>query len=173
MKPYLKQSGVKGVKVVIKGQNTAKRSRADGKRMATNPLLIRGPKSILFRNQRVYHKRHFTQHSFLTTGLVSRTICSTAIISLFSMHYKMSNFLCSLRTPESVESLNCDVRINARLDICPFRSMNQFDQLHLRLLPMWTTSGSGARRKSSGGIVLFSASFRFLVGPAYCTPDSL
>ena len=96
-------------------------------------------------------------NTFITSGLVSRTIGSTAILSLFRTHSKVSIFLSSLRTSESVESLN--VRINTRLDIYPFRSLNQFDQLHLRLLPMWTTSGSGVRRRSSGGIVLFSDIF--------------
>ena len=96
------------------------------------PLLIRGPKCILFRNQPTSDTLLNTS---ITSGFVSRTIGSTAILSLFHTHSKVSIFLSSLRTSESVESLN--VRINTRLDICPFRSMNQLDQLHLRLLPMW------------------------------------
>ena len=52
------------MQVVIKDQNTVRRSRADRNRVATNLLLIRGPKSILFRNQRVYHKGHLTQHFY-------------------------------------------------------------------------------------------------------------
>ena len=39
VKPYLEQSRARGVKVVIKGQNTAKRSQADGNRMATNAFV--------------------------------------------------------------------------------------------------------------------------------------
>ena len=100
--------------------------------MATNPLLIRGPKSILFRNQRVYHKRHLTEHFYHLRPRKSHYWfhCHSIFIS-YTFQGEPAG-LSSLRTSESVESLN--VRINTRLGICPFRSMNQFDQLHLKLL---------------------------------------
>lgn len=44
------QAHLQLMQVVIKDQNTVRRSRADRNRVATNLLLIRGPKSILFRN---------------------------------------------------------------------------------------------------------------------------
>lgn len=49
----------------------------------------------------------------ITSGLESRTIGSTAILSLFRTHSKVSIFLSSLWTSESVESLN--LRINCPL----------------------------------------------------------
>ena len=86
----------------------------------------------------MYHKRHPTRHFYHLRPRKS--------------HYWFHCHPIFISYAFQGESLK--VRINTRLDICPFRSMNQFDQLHLRLLPMWTTSGSGDRGRGSGGIVL-------------------
>ena len=61
------------------------------------------------------------------SGLVRRTTSSTAILSLFRTHSKVSIFRCGLRTSGSVEFLN--VQFKAKFDICPSRFINQLDQL--------------------------------------------
>ena len=62
------------------------------------------------------------------SGLVRRIIGSTAILSLFRTHSKVSIFRCGLRTSGSVEFRN--VQFKAKFDICPSRFINQLDQLH-------------------------------------------
>ena len=95
----------------------------------------------------------------ITSDLVSLTIGSIAILSLFCTHSKVSIVLSSLRTSESVESLN--VRINLwTSSTCCIWDFYRWEQRQE------VVSGEDV----PAALCCFQTSFRW---PAYRTPHSL
>ena len=80
---------------------------------------------------------------------------STAMRSLFRTHSRVRHFLSFLQISRLPESSR--VCIKTKLLLTPSRPMNQLVQLHLRLLPRWTTCGKATTMDSSAGKVSFFA----------------